>query len=49
MGAYHGEYGFQTFSHRKGVFLQSPLNGAGLLRPPFGRVAGKMLKFMLGR
>ncbi|MGO8953205.1 MAG: coniferyl aldehyde dehydrogenase [Rhodomicrobium sp.] len=49
MGAYHGEYGFQTFSHRKGVFLQSPLNGTGLLRPPYGRLAGKMLKFMLGR
>ena len=23
IGAYHGEFGFQTFSHRKGVFLQS--------------------------
>ena len=27
IGAYHGEFGFQTFSHRKGVFLQSRLNG----------------------
>jgi len=49
MGAYHGEYGFQTFSHRKGVFLQGPVNGARFLRPPFGRVANAMLKFMLGR
>ncbi len=49
MGAYHGEYGFQTFSHRKGVFLQSRFSGARFLRPPFGRVADGMLKFMLGR
>jgi coniferyl-aldehyde dehydrogenase len=49
MGAYHGEYGFQTFSHRKGVFLQSRLSGTGLLRPPYGRTANAMLKFLLGR
>jgi coniferyl-aldehyde dehydrogenase len=48
-GAYHGEYGFQTFSHRKSVFLQNPINGTAMLRPPFGRLAGRMLKFMLGR
>ncbi len=49
MGAYHGEYGFQTFSHRKGVFLQSRFSGTRFLRPPFGRLAEAMLKFMLGR
>lgn len=49
MGAYHGESGFQTFSHRKAVFLQSTVSGAGFLRPPFGRVANAMLKFLLGR
>ncbi|MGO9546263.1 MAG: coniferyl aldehyde dehydrogenase [Rhodomicrobium sp.] len=49
MGAYHGEFGFQTFSHRKGVFLQSRVNGTGFLRPPFGRTADAMLKFLLGR
>ena len=49
LGAYHGEYGFQTFSHRKSVFLQNPINGTALLRPPYGRLAGRMLKFMLGR
>nr|WP_294523002.1 coniferyl aldehyde dehydrogenase [uncultured Rhodopila sp.] len=49
MGAYHGEYGFQTFSHRKGVFLQSRINGAGMLRPPFGRAANTMLKFLMNR
>jgi coniferyl-aldehyde dehydrogenase len=49
MGAYHGEYGFQTFSHRKGVFLQSRYNAAHLIRPPFGRVADLMRKIMMGR
>ncbi len=49
MGAYHGEYGFQTFSHRKGVFLQSRINGSGILRPPFGRAANAMLRFLLNR
>jgi coniferyl-aldehyde dehydrogenase len=49
IGAYHGEIGFQTFSHRKGVFLQSRLNGAWMLRPPFGKVAETMLKLLLRR
>jgi coniferyl-aldehyde dehydrogenase len=49
MGAYHGEFGFQSFSHRKAVFLQNPINGTALLRPPFGQIAERMLKFMLGR
>ena len=33
IGAYHGETGFETFSHRKGVFLQSRFNGAGIVAP----------------
>ncbi len=49
MGAYHGEFGFQTFSHRKGVFVQSRFNATRLLRPPFGRAANVILKFMLNR
>ncbi len=49
MGAYHGEYGFQTFSHRKGVFVQSRFNPAGLLRPPYRKVANAMKKILLSR
>ena len=49
MGAYHGEYGFQTFSHRKGVFLQSRYNAASLLRPPYGKVADAIKKILLSR
>jgi coniferyl-aldehyde dehydrogenase len=48
IGAYHGEFGFQTFSHRRGVFLQSRLNGARLLYPPFGRLTDLVLR-VLGR
>jgi coniferyl-aldehyde dehydrogenase len=49
IGAYHGEIGFQTFSHRKGVFLQSRFNGAALLRPPFGRFSSLLLQLLLRR
>lgn len=48
IGAYHGEFGFQTFSHRKAVFLQSRVNGARLLYPPFGRLTDLILD-LLGR
>ena len=47
IGAYHGEFGFQTFSHRKGVFLQSRLSGARFLYPPFGRITDLTLKFLM--
>ena len=46
IGAYHGEFGFQTFSHRKGVFLQSRINAARFLYPPFGRLANLMIKVL---
>ncbi len=49
IGAYHGEAGFQTFSHRKSVFLQSRLNGTWMLRPPFDRVTDVMLKLLMRR
>jgi len=42
----HGEFGFQTFSHRKGVLLQSRLNASRFLHPPFGRIADLMLRFL---
>ena len=46
IGAYHGEFGFQTFSHRRGVFLQSRLNASRFLYPPFGRLTDLMLKIL---
>ncbi len=38
MGAYHGQAGFETFSHLKPVFVQSRINSMGLLAPPYGKV-----------
>ncbi len=35
-GAYHGEYGFRTFSKEKPVFYQSRVSGVGLFNPPYG-------------
>jgi coniferyl-aldehyde dehydrogenase len=49
IGAYHGEIGFETFSHRKGVFLQSRINGTWMLRPPFGKLTELMLKMLMRR
>lgn len=48
MGAYHGEEGFETFSHMKAVFYQSRLNAAGLLAPPYGERVDKVLKMLIG-
>lgn len=36
-GAYHGEWGFRTFSHQKPVFHQSRWAGTAWLRPPYGQ------------
>jgi coniferyl-aldehyde dehydrogenase len=47
MGAYHGEEGFKTLSHSKGIFEQAKWNFTGLLRAPFGRLADIVLAYML--
>lgn len=47
MGAYHGEEGFKTFSHAKSVLTQSRLSMVGIMRAPFGRLADRVLGFML--
>jgi coniferyl-aldehyde dehydrogenase len=49
IGAYHGEFGFQTFSHRRAVFLQSRVNGAWLLYPPFGRLTDLAMRILSRR
>jgi len=49
MGAYHGFDGFETFSKKKGVFLQSRFTTLGLLRPPYGALARRMADFLIGR
>ncbi len=47
IGAYHGEEGLRALSHAKGVFVQGRPNFGALLRPPFGRLADVILKWML--
>jgi coniferyl-aldehyde dehydrogenase len=49
MGAYHGESGFQTFSHRKGVFEQSRFSMLWMLRPPYTRVTDGLIRLLLMR
>jgi coniferyl-aldehyde dehydrogenase len=51
MGAYHGEYGFRTFSHARAIYRQTPLDVASWLglRPPYGPRTRRALKFLLGR
>ena len=46
MGAYHGETGFRTFSHRKGVYVQSRFTAAKLLHPPYGAAFEKVLALL---
>jgi coniferyl-aldehyde dehydrogenase len=49
MGCYHGYDGFETFSKKKGVFLQSRFTTLGLLRPPYGALARRVSDFLIGR
>jgi coniferyl-aldehyde dehydrogenase len=48
MGQYHGFDGFETFSKKKGVFLQGRVTPLALLRPPFGKSARWLLRFLVG-
>lgn len=44
MGAYHGEDGFRTFSHMKGVFFQSKFSAGKMFHPPYSDKTTKLLK-----
>lgn len=46
MGAYHGQWGFRTFSKEKPIFIQSRLNGSALLRPPYGKSFERLLQIL---
>ena len=49
MGHYHGRAGFETFSKKKGIFLQSRWSSLKFLRPPYGLLADKIIRFLLRR
>lgn len=46
MGAYHGEAGFKSFSHMKGVYFQSRFSQGKKLFPPYGPETEKLLKLI---
>ena len=46
IGAYHGEAGFLTFTHRKPVFTQPRFAAAKLLYPPYGKKFEKVLALL---
>jgi coniferyl-aldehyde dehydrogenase len=46
MGAYHGEAGFESFSHMKGVFFQSRFSQGKQLHPPYTDKTRKMIGLM---
>ena len=47
MGHYHGFAGFETFSKKKGIFLQSRFTAVKFLRPPYGPTADRLIRFLL--
>ena len=49
MGSYHGEAGFETFSHLKPVFRQARFNGLGLFTPPYGPRFEKLVALLMRR
>ena len=46
MGAYHGEWGFRTFSKEKPVFYRAHLSGTETLRPPYGPRFNRILALL---
>jgi coniferyl-aldehyde dehydrogenase len=48
MGHYHGFDGFETFSKKKGIFLQSRWTPLQYLQPPYGERTRRILRFILG-
>lgn len=47
MGHYHGIHGFETFSKKKGVFIEGRWTPLSLLRPPYGATARRILGMLL--
>ncbi|MFK7977353.1 MAG: coniferyl aldehyde dehydrogenase [Halioglobus sp.] len=49
MGSYHGENGFQTFSHAKSIYSQASINIAKLggMLPPYGKATESTIKMQV--
>ena len=48
MGAYHGETGFKTFSHARGVLYQGLLSPAQFITPPYTNKHHRFVDRILG-
>jgi coniferyl-aldehyde dehydrogenase len=46
MGHYHGREGFLAFSKQKPVFYQARFSGMAAARPPYGKLADFLVKFL---
>ncbi|MFT3817806.1 MAG: coniferyl aldehyde dehydrogenase [Rubrivivax sp.] len=46
MGAYHGEWGFRSFSKETGVYHQSAWSASKLLFPPYGRTFERLMALL---
>lgn len=46
MGHYHGREGFETFSKKKAVFVQSRANAIGLFNPPYGKLFDALVRVL---
>ena len=44
MGAYHGKYGFETFSHRKAVLRKPTRPDPAILYPPYTKLKERLLR-----
>ncbi len=49
MGAYHGEAGFQRFSHTRSIYRPGRFSGFTTMTPPHGGMTRRLLPLMLGR
>jgi coniferyl-aldehyde dehydrogenase len=47
MGHYHGHEGFETFSKMRPVFYQTRFSTLKLLWPPYGKLADRVLAFLI--
>jgi coniferyl-aldehyde dehydrogenase len=47
MGAYHGKFGFDTFSKLKPIFHQSRFNGLFMFKPPYGKRFESLIKLLM--
>ncbi len=47
MGAYHGKDGFRTFSHAQAVFSQARFDPLRMMRPPYGRLLDRVMRFRM--